>query len=239
MTIYELTARNQAIFSIIDSDPVWFLISGSAVLLISIGFCLWAYSSVVNLGHGVNSGQFRAPVLRLPYQEKRVRRQESRGMGGHNTNQTHAYQSRHERVRRTSHAYREEAGRTHSTRASSASSSGSSSPPPAYELGASTYRRRHHQHSSPAARQRTESSNLMYSRSGIRPHAHIPRPEADGYAGVRVNTRTYDPPPPPPTAPRRIYVEERFVERFEEDDHGEGPSRGPPPPPGPSRGPKH
>lgn len=63
----------QAVFSIIDSDPIWFLIASSAVLIISIAICLWAYSSILNTGKGVNGKYLRAQLHKLPYQENRFK----------------------------------------------------------------------------------------------------------------------------------------------------------------------
>lgn len=42
-------------------------------MIISIAICLWAYSSIVNTGKGVNSRYLRKQLHRLPYQENRFR----------------------------------------------------------------------------------------------------------------------------------------------------------------------
>lgn len=71
-----------AVFSIIDSDPVWFLISGSAVLCISIAICLWAFTSIQGLGHSMTQGDLRSLLHKLPYQGPGYRRPKGPDGGG-------------------------------------------------------------------------------------------------------------------------------------------------------------
>ncbi|KUI63623.1 hypothetical protein VM1G_10227 [Cytospora mali] len=61
-----------AVFSIVDTDPIWFFISGSMVLVISIAICLVAYTSVITLGHRIKRNEVRGVIHRLPYQERRL-----------------------------------------------------------------------------------------------------------------------------------------------------------------------
>lgn len=65
---------HKAVFSIVDSDPVWFLISASAVLCISIAICLWAFSSIQALGHRKSQDDLRNFLHKLPYQGSGYRR---------------------------------------------------------------------------------------------------------------------------------------------------------------------
>lgn len=75
-------STNKAVFSIIDSDPVWFLISGSAVLCISIAICLWAFTSIQGLGHKMTQGDLRSLLHKLPYQGPGYRRPKGPDGGG-------------------------------------------------------------------------------------------------------------------------------------------------------------
>lgn len=60
----------QAVFSVVETDPVYFLIALMLTLLVSLGVVLWLYSSVMHLGQGLRRQHLHKLIYHLPYKEK-------------------------------------------------------------------------------------------------------------------------------------------------------------------------
>lgn len=187
----------------------WFLIAGSIVLVISIVICIWAYSSVINLGQRVKSNQLRGLLHKLPYQEPHKRpkppdesddhqRRPSRPSGspGPGVESSHtpishiplssSYSRRH--------SYMAPPPPVH--RYGNSSSSSSSSP-------GREYTRTEHYRKPSAPRRRPESGTMMYSRRRTPQSSSMQRPDVYGRAE---NPGTRRPGPPPTRRPTTHYT---------------------------------
>lgn len=236
----------------------WFFIAGSITLVISIVICIWAYSSVVNLGQRVKSNQFRGLLHKLPYQEPGKRPPPSDDPDDGPRPPKPGRSSAHSRPMKSTY-----------TRPSSympppppgmmgamggqglggfaSSSSSSSDGGPGYRLGRTiSYRR-------PivaSPRRRSEGGTMMYSRLRPPQSSSMQRPNVQHpniiFTGPRTSTRPISksklniPRPPSsrpsvPTATVRDYDD--YIERKRTTHHPTKPPGPPPPSTGPIPGP--
>lgn len=217
-----------AVFALTDSDIVWFLIAGSCVLVISIAICLWAYSSIVNLGHRVKEKELRKLLHKLPYQETHKKSGPSDDPDEHPRRPGSPSprppmppsHSRHDSHRRGSGYIPPPPGPPHHRRGSSSgsfTSSSSFSPPGAsYRTRPEHILKTHGQttrldrpliserHKKPEpSRQRTQSGIMMYSRRRTPLSSSIQRPVIQVPPPPRTRPKPHVPPYPYESGPSR------------------------------------
>jgi hypothetical protein len=203
---------------------MWFLITGSIVLVISIVICIWAYSSVVNLGQRVKSNQLRGLLHKLPYQEPHKRPNPPEESDGHQRRPSRPSGSPGPGGRVSQMPLSSSYSRRHSYmpppppvhRYGNSSSSSSSSPGRGYT--------RTEQYRKPSApRRRTESGTMMYSRRRTPQSSSMQRP---GVYGRAENSGARPSGPPPTRRPPMQYSDTYTYETRS--------ARPPPQPSGPS-----
>ncbi|KAH8175586.1 corA-like mg2+ transporter protein [Sarocladium implicatum] len=238
-----------SVFSVVETDPLYFFIALMLTLVVSLGVVAWLYSSVMQLGQGLRRRDLHKLIYHLPYKDKlgfpstpSVDKNDERISGSAyepRTSKFHEKSShRHSQRRTGEHSYR-----VSTVLESSSSSSSGSHPPlahtrpamdippyPPYSPAApgapEVYVTSASQRKS-AKKRRTSTQKKQQSNMGSLSYTRRPTKSTLNHEGAA--SYSYPPPPPPPPTGASEAWRSGY-ERGEPSSSTARPRPGPPPP---------